>query len=61
MEWFLMSDAAVLIELGKRFKDIRLQKNYTQKELASHIGVSVFTIAQLEAGRAVSMGTFIGV
>ena len=38
------------ITIGKKLKDARLDKNLTQSELASELGVSIGYISQVESG-----------
>ena len=59
MDWYSMSDPAVMAEMGKRLKAYRLRKNYTQSELAVKTGISVVSVQNLEKGRSVSLSTFI--
>jgi len=61
MDWNSLSNAEIIIELGQRIKIIRLKKRLTQQELASRSGVSLFTIAQLEKGKPVSLSTLTAV
>ncbi|MEA4841147.1 MAG: helix-turn-helix transcriptional regulator [Bacteroidales bacterium] len=61
MDWYGMSDAALIAELGKRIKSYRLRKKFTQQEIADRAGVSVFTVAQVEKGSAVSFATIIAI
>lgn len=51
----------LIIELGIRFKNYRLTCRMTQKEVAEHAGVSLFTIKAFENGRAlnITMGSFL--
>lgn len=56
-----MSDPAVMAEMGKRLKEYRLRKNFTQSELAVKTGISVLSVQNLEKGRSVSLSTFISV
>ena len=56
-----MSDPAVIAEIGKRLKEYRLRKNYTQRELAVKTGISVLSIQNLEKGHSVILSTFIAV
>lgn len=56
-----MSDPAVMAEMGKRLKEYRLRKNFTQSELALKTGISVLSVQNLEKGRSVSLSTFISV
>ena len=52
MDFYSMSDKAVLAELGSRLRSLRLRKNLTQQQLAERILLSLNTIKALEAGRA---------
>ena len=61
MDWYSMSDPAVMAELGKRLKEYRLRKNYTQQELAFNAGLSVLSVRNIENGCAVSLSTLIPV
>lgn len=51
MDYYSMTDQAILAELGARFRDLRLRKNWTQKELAERTTLSVTAIKSLESGR----------
>lgn len=48
-----MTDAAVLVALGLRLKQHRLERNVTQRHLAEEAGVSTPTLQRLEAGSTV--------
>lgn len=61
MDWNSMSDSAIVAELGKRIKKYRLSKRFTQQDIADRTGVSLFTIAQVEKGNAVSLVTIIAI
>ena len=61
MDWYSLSDPAVMNEIGERLKEYRLRKNYSQKELASVAGISVLSVQNLEKGNPVSMTTFISI
>ena len=54
-----MTDQAIVEVLGKRIKQLRLNKRYTQKELAAVAGVNINTVQNIEYGRSVSMSIFI--
>ena len=56
-----MSDPAIIAVIGKRLKEYRLRKNYTQSELAAKTGISVLSVQNMEKGRSVSLSTFISV
>jgi len=51
MDYYSMTDQAILRELGGRFRDLRLRRNLTQQELADRAALSVTAIKSLEAGR----------
>ncbi len=59
MDWYAMSDPAIMAEIGKRLKETRLRKNYTQRELALKAGLSVLSVQNLEKGCSVSLSTLI--
>lgn len=40
----------ILIELGKRIKDIRISRSITQEELAHSAGLSFSTVVRVESG-----------
>jgi putative transcriptional regulator len=44
------TDQAVLGELGERLASVRLERNFTQMQLAQQAGVSKSTVQRLEAG-----------
>lgn len=50
MDFYTLSDKAILAELGHRLRRLRLRKNITQQALAEATTVSVKTIKSLEAG-----------
>lgn len=60
MEFYSMSDKAIISELGERFRRLRLRKNISQEQLASRTLLSVSTIKLLEAGKA-KLSTIIAV
>ena len=61
MDWYGMTDAAIVSELGKRIKATRLKKNFTQAEVARRAGISVFTVSQMENGKNTSLASLIAV
>mgnify|MGYP003754856669 FL=1 len=61
MDWNSMSNDNVAQEIGKRLKTHRINKRFTQKQLAEKAGVSLFTIAQIEKGKPVSISMLIPV
>jgi transcriptional regulator with XRE-family HTH domain len=58
----LLNDDSILVELGARLASIRIQRNFTQAELAEQAGVSKRTVERLEAGAVASqLSSFIRV
>ena len=58
----LLTDTAVLTELGSRIERVRLERNITQAALASEAGVSRRTLVRLEEGEeGVSAATLLRV
>ena len=51
MNYYAASDKTILKELGNRLRQLRLQKNITQEDLAERALLSVGTIKSLEAGK----------
>ena len=49
-----MSDPAILEEIARRFKELRLMKNMKQKNLSDYSGVALGTIRRFEMGEPVS-------
>jgi transcriptional regulator with XRE-family HTH domain len=61
MDWNELSNTAIVQEIGKRVKEYRLKKRFSQKELAERAGISVFTVAQIEHGKPVSIAMIVPV
>ena len=61
MNWNSLSDTVIVQEIGKRLKEYRLKKRFTQQELALQAGISVFSVAQIERGKAVSINILLPV
>ncbi|UII20787.1 helix-turn-helix domain-containing protein [Fulvivirga ligni] len=59
MDFAFKSDKEILAELGRRFKEARINSSFTQQELAKHTGVSRTTITRLEGGLGISLTHFI--
>lgn len=55
----IMTDAAVLAELGSRLERHRLERNWTQAELAAEAGVGQATVQRAERGESVQMTSMI--
>lgn len=57
----LDSNSAIMREIGQRVRDARIVFPLTRAELASKSGVSERTIANLESGKDVTLGSIINV
>lgn len=61
MNWYAMSDKALIGTIASFIKQHRLDQNKTQEELAKQAGISRSTLSLLEKGEAVSLSTLIQV
>ena len=61
MNWNNLSNSAIIEEVGKRLKEYRFQRKLTQQELADQAGISLFSVIQVEKGRAVTLNVFLSV
>ncbi len=61
MDWYGMTDAVIVSELGKRIKATRLKKKFSQKEVALRTGISAFTVSQMENGKNTSLTSLVAV
>ena len=59
MDFYNMSDEAILAEIGRRLRRGRLNNNLTRASLAEQIDLSQDTIRNAENGRNVSMESLI--
>jgi transcriptional regulator with XRE-family HTH domain len=55
----LMTDEAVLAELGRRLTRHRLERNWTQAELAAEAGIGQATVQRAERGASVQMTSMV--
>lgn len=55
----MMTNSAIIAEIGKYIKHHRLRQNKTQKELATDSGIKRETIARIENGSHFTIMTFI--
>ena len=55
----IMTDAAVLAELGDRLERHRLARNWTQAEMAAEAGIGQATVQRAERGESVQMTSMI--
>ncbi len=58
---FLLTDQAILLEIGQRLAQRRVDSDLTQSELARQAGVGRSTVERLEAGHSTQMSSFIRV
>ena len=59
MDLYIQTNAAIRRQIGSKLKELRIEKNMKQKELADAAGVSVFTISSIENGKTTSLLTVI--
>ncbi|MEN9347302.1 MAG: helix-turn-helix domain-containing protein [Flavobacteriales bacterium] len=57
--WHSLSDAAIVKELGIAIRQMRLQANLTQQEVATKAGLDRVTISKLENGASATLLTLI--
>jgi putative transcriptional regulator len=55
----IMTDGAVLAELGTRLERHRLERNWTQAALAAEAGIGQATVQRAERGQSVQMTSMI--
>ncbi len=55
----VLTDAAVLAELGSRLERHRLERNWTQAQLAAEAGLGQATVQRAERGESVQMTSMI--
>jgi len=61
MDYYLMTNFAIIQEIGKRIKYKRLERNQTQQDIANRIGISRITVRKIEEGKPVSFIHYIEV
>jgi len=61
MDYYSMSDKAILREIGRRLRRRRLDRNLTQQALADSAGLSRTTVSDLERGAPAGALTLIQV
>ena len=59
--WYAMTDTAVVQSLCSSLKQMRLNKNISQEELAKQCGLSRITISRMESGKAINLLTMVQV
>jgi transcriptional regulator with XRE-family HTH domain len=61
MDWYIFTDKGLIAKIGEKLRQIRLEQNITQKELAERAGVSLSSVANVEKGNSVSLSTLIAI
>ena len=59
MDWYGMSDKAIVRDIGKRIRQMRLNKNISQNTLSEKIGIHRVTLSKIERGQQISLLTLI--
>jgi DNA-binding XRE family transcriptional regulator len=59
MDIYVQTNDAIMRIIGSKLKELRIEKNMKQTELADAAGVSVFTISAVENGKTTSLLTLI--
>lgn len=59
--WEIMTDTAIVKEICESLKQMRLNKNIAQEQLAKLSGLNRVTISRMEAGRSATLITIIQV
>ena len=60
-DFALLTDKEVLERIGARLKELRIDQNVKQKDLAERSGLSNFSISQMETGHNTSLQSLIQV
>ena len=61
MNTFDMNEIEILQKIGAKMREIRLEQNMKQKELAEKSGLSMFSISQMETGHNTSVQSLVQV
>lgn len=56
-----MNDNEILQKIGAKLRELRLEQNIKQKEIADRCGLSNFSISQMETGHNTSLLSFVQV
>ena len=59
MDLYAQTNDVIMRQIGTKLKELRIEKNLKQAELADASGVSVFTISSVENGKATSLLTIV--
>lgn len=58
-DWSAMSDTAIVNRICSQLRQIRLNQNITQEELAERSGLGRATISRIEKGQSISLLTLV--
>jgi transcriptional regulator with XRE-family HTH domain len=61
MDWYGMSDNEIIRDIGRRIKQLRLNKNISQEALSERTGLHRVTLSKIERGQKMSLLTIIQV
>ena len=61
MNWKRKTDKVILIELGNRIRQKRIQKRFKQSDLAQRSGISLYTLQKMEHGHSYNVSTLLQV
>ncbi len=53
--WYGLTDADIVLEIGKRLRLLRIGTNYTQHQLAERTGLNRSTVRDIERGKPVNL------
>ena len=53
MDKYALTNDAIMRQMGTKLKDLRIERNMKQAELADASGVSVFTISSVEKWKGI--------
>lgn len=57
--WYSLGDPAIVRELSRQVRQMRINSNMTQQQLAERTGLDRVTISRFENGRAATLLTFV--
>jgi len=57
--YFKKLDGEIIVEVGEKLRQLRINKKFTQEELAQIVGVNRRLIGEIEAGKGTSLLVFI--
>jgi len=59
MDLYAQTNNDIIRQIGSKLKELRIERNMKQAELANASGVSVFTISSIENGNTTSLLTLV--